>query len=64
MKWYKKWHTRCQGDARVIKRFLWLPRCIKGECRWLERAKISQMWVGGYDRDHSGWEDEAWVDEG
>jgi len=31
------------GDIRTIKKFLWLPKTIHNERRWLEFAKIKQQ---------------------
>ena len=42
MRWFKDPLKDNVGDIRIIKRFLWFPKCIKGECRWLERARFSQ----------------------
>ena len=51
------------GDERIIKRFLILPRIVKGECRWLESAQILQIM---YPLEGEGsrlvWEDSMWVD--
>ena len=33
------------GDKRIRKGFLFFPKCIKGEHRWLERAEWEQMLV-------------------
>lgn len=30
------------GDQRIIKKFLWLPKAIGNEVRWLEKVKIKQ----------------------
>lgn len=54
------------GDEREITRFLWLPTCINGECRWLERARTRQRYraiawddVGGAETDY-GWMNFDW----
>jgi hypothetical protein len=47
---------RCDGDRRVRKGFLWLPKTIENQRRWLERAK----WVEEYDMVH--WVPVCWVD--
>lgn len=51
MRWYKS----VGGDIRIITRFLLIPRCIKGQWRWLETAKIKQT----YD---TRWCEPMWVD--
>jgi len=61
MRWKdKEWKI---GGTRVIKRFLFFPRCVDGEWRWLETVKIQQQLCA--DRYHHGlfWEDISWVDE-
>jgi hypothetical protein len=59
MKWKVKYPTI--GDTRIIKRFLFLPRCIEGEVRWLEFVKIKQMYKINY-MDADSWYDIAFVD--
>ena len=46
------------GEVRIIKRFLLFPRCIHGECRWLEVASIVQEF------DNNNWADDGWKDRG
>jgi len=42
---------------RTIKVFLWLPRTVAGETRWLQTAYIRQ------ECDHlQNWHDMYWVD--
>jgi len=43
VRWTKKRLKR--GNVRIIRKFLWLPRTIKDETRWLEYAKIKQSWA-------------------
>ena len=45
-------------NFRTIEVFLWLPRTVAGETRWLQFAKIRQ------ERDHiQEWHDMWWVEE-
>ena len=55
-----RWKTLKVPDptTRVVTKFLWFPRQINKEYRWLEIAKISQGWYRGW-----GWIDVEWVDE-
>jgi len=53
MKWNSKEYK--SGDTRVISRFLFFPRSINGECRWMERASIKQ-------KLERNWVDSVWVD--
>jgi hypothetical protein len=53
------------GEIRVIyRRFLWLPKYINGEIRWLERASWSEKYisVGSYEYQVVKWMKLAWVD--
>lgn len=53
------------GDQRVIRRFLFLPKCIKGEWRWLSFSWIEQAFVKSvWGLDHmTAWEDRNWVNK-
>lgn len=44
-----------EGERRVRRAFLWWPRTIGNETRWLERA----AWVEEWDRE-DGWEAIRW----
>jgi hypothetical protein len=62
------------GDKRVIEQFIWFPKTLEigadlYETRWLERCKISQVFIedifcgGDYElHDLSHWEDARWFD--
>jgi hypothetical protein len=61
MRWKKV--TSNFGDSRLVSEFLFFPKNLNGETRWLEFAKIRQVYRygmgwGGY------WEDKAWHNEG
>lgn len=58
-----------EGTMRVISKFLFFPRTIQGETRWLERAGIRQIrryheddMRDAYSESFWYWEDERWVD--
>lgn len=51
-----KWKYPQLDDKRVIKRFLFLPKIIHGEGRWLEFATIAQRYSMGE------WNDMDFVD--
>ena len=40
MKWTLKPYRPhpTMGTRRTVTKFLWFPKCISRECRWLERA--------------------------
>ena len=65
MRW-KAYVPPNQGDSRVIERFLYLPRTIQGETRWLETAWIDQVYfmvskpIGKFERMVPGWVDRSW----
>lgn len=57
------------GDARVVRRFLLLPRCVSGEYRWLEWAQVKQEAFMGWafvpdipSHEVLKWRDVAWAD--
>lgn len=51
------------GDVRTINKFLFLPRTINGQSRWLEWARIKQEYRPGSWSDGPYWEDIEWVDD-
>jgi hypothetical protein len=70
MRWYKK--TKCVpqfGDERTIEKFLWFPKRILNEWRWLERAWIVQRYdlyttrtiLFGFPIACEGWADMMWM---
>lgn len=60
-----------EGETRIIERFLILPKLIKGEWRWLERAKWRQVVMlltslspgSGYSpgQRYPTWVDKEWL---
>jgi len=44
------------GDTKEVKRFLWLPRCFNGDCRWLEKAIIRYRRIQAIDSDGAPFE--------
>lgn len=47
------------SDTRIREHFLFRPKVIKKECRWLEKAKYKQCFES-YCMD---WVDIEWIDE-
>ncbi len=41
MRWKEKEYR--DGEKRVVKRFLFFPKLIEGEWRWLELVRIEQQ---------------------
>ena len=65
-----KFKTKCEpnvGDRKVVKKFLWLPKCLNGEMRWLELCEIvyeytvTQYLVDGEIIHYSRWLPIRWV---
>lgn len=58
MRWIRK--PNVVGDTRIIRRFLFLPREIRYETRWLEYAEIEQVYES-VRAGYNGWADNHWV---
>lgn len=57
-----KWRTKKSkfGNERIREKFLWLPKSIDNEVRWLEKAKFKEVYKRqdiGY-----GWVGIAWLE--
>ena len=60
------------GNTRVIKKFLWFPKLLDEELRWLEWANIKQTFseieidndlsLPYYERYDYVWTDVSWAD--
>jgi hypothetical protein len=62
MRWKQKEETR-DGTQRIVTRFLFFPKTLFNETRWLEFAQILQTWNASSYRDIDGeWEDIRWAD--
>ena len=68
MRFMVKDHERMLGQIRFKVKFLWFPKEIEGEVRWLERAMYSQEYKKilvhhhGYSCDEYHWVDRQWED--
>jgi hypothetical protein len=68
MKWKTKENPRPEyGDRRIVDRFLFLPKEMEGEWRWLEKAAWGQEYQILTYEDYSfgKWVDlneEGWID--
>lgn len=63
-----KWKTKPEPqpfDIRIKEHFLFLPKKINNEWRWLEKAKYKQSCEFSYRNEikYIGWEDKEWIDE-
>jgi hypothetical protein len=61
MKWKVKVDAPNKGTIVIVSAFLWTPKLIGDEKRWLETATWEQIWK--VDNDGSGrWVIRKWVD--
>jgi len=44
------------GDRRIISTFLWFPKTLQNELRWLENASVGQTYFSA-----NGWRSEEWA---
>lgn len=57
MRWKNKDFNRPKlGTTRTISKFLWLPICLNGECRWLEKTNIVQSFTTALKFQNIRWE--------
>lgn len=71
MRWASKGSKQApkEGDHRIVDRFLFFPKCIDDEWRWLEFASIGQKckMLASLSPDPStelkypGWVDVGWI---
>jgi len=59
-----RWTLRREGDIRYKRRFLFLPKTINRECRWLEMAEWREefRFSGCWWEKRLKWKLHAWVD--
>ena len=70
MRWLKDPLKCDHGKQRIIRKFLYLPKCIDGERRWLEACYIVQevdtFDIGGsmeWGKYKNYWTDIMWADK-
>jgi hypothetical protein len=56
-----RWNTQPKLDTRIIKRFLFFPKILRGERRWLEWVHIRQRYLSLW-KGKGWWMDDNWVD--
>lgn len=49
------------GDKRIISKFLFIPKELNNEFRWLERARIEQVYH--FPFRYGVWSDVRWIDK-
>jgi hypothetical protein len=59
MRWEKKKEPR-EGVFRIKRGFLFFPKSIKGEWRWLERAVWQEVYITRY-MSTGAWEAVMWL---
>lgn len=54
------------GDERVLSGFLWVPKAVLSETRWLVTATWREryVWTGRGARERKAWRAVQWIDEG
>ena len=61
MRWKKYKEDKTDyNKPRTRKGFLFFPKCLNSEWRWLETACWTQRWFQP-QQGQSRWEDESWV---
>ena len=63
MTYISKVNTRHEGRKRIHYGFLFFPKTIHGETRWLEKAIWSQEGFYGAVSGNKYWLDTNWIDE-
>lgn len=66
MRWHHKQPPK-KGDTRIRTAFLWQPKQIGHESRWLERARwreeVREVYIG-FGLTAPEWVETGWVDNG
>ena len=60
MKWKSREQRAQEQGSRIVRRFLWWPKGINGEVRWLGRVSYRQVWGSKF---WPFWENTKWVDK-
>ena len=63
-----RWKTKSEPqwlDTQIKEHFLFFPKKINNEWRWLEKAKYKQCYEEGWDDGiyYADWIDKEWIDE-
>lgn len=51
------------GHEKIVDKFLIFPICIDGDCRWLEKTKIKQVYTHGEGRIGCFYKNKEWLNE-
>ncbi len=61
MKWKVKKESVEKGTIAIVSKFLWIPKLIGDEKRWLTKATWEQIWK--VDSEGAGkWVARKWID--
>lgn len=57
-----------RGTKRTVKKFIWFPKCLNGQWRWLDYCGVIQEYapyVTSIEQDEPFrvWDDIAWADQ-
>lgn len=63
MRWKKKVQPR-EYHVRIVTRFLFIPKCVDDEWRWLEWASVEQRYSDAILMDGNYyWRNVRWIDD-
>ncbi len=57
-----RWSKPIIGARRQKTRFLWLPKTVDGETRWMERVTWEERWGRDQSYDTPWWAPRRWID--
>ena len=63
MRWVRKNKKQYHGDTRIRSGFLFFPRTINNETRWLEQASWSEMLIPSEMGGPLYWANLKWLDK-
>lgn len=50
----------CIGDTKIINKFLFFPKCINGQCRWLENVRFMKKYIND-SNNYMNWVGSKWL---
>lgn len=63
MRWVRKNKKRYHGDTRIKSGFLFFPKTIHNETRWLEHATWTERFTSGSSWESCFWYGLEWLDD-
>ena len=61
-----RWKKRRQpmfNDERIINKFLFFPKEINNDVRWLERVMYKEIFLKSYPSGIYSWVKDCWIDK-